>query len=436
MVRRRAKRATILIGPPPSAGRAGKPEGEKLLLDLLAQKTTPPIVRATAIELLGNYSSTASIAARRDALHDTDPQIRLSAIRVLPSDNVALLTANLASMLSDRYRAVRVAAVAQLTHLPLDNLTDRQREDFEKAMIEYRESEKLSLDHAGAHLSLAAADRRHNRIQEAIGHLTKAIALEPYLTGARGELASIMQEYGGQPAEIERLRKEEADLLDRDAKLAPENANIFYRLGLMRYLLGEFDKAGAAFQQACEKAPQNYDYRMVLALLQKKRYEDTGDVAQHNEAMKSLAILLKLNRDDPRAKQIYLELDAARKHARSEYNKEGGRAAATVGGQTVGGVFHADGSPTPKRHAIIATTTSVRFAGCVAAFEGRPGSESIATIVPPAFPLPLSPCLPCSPIRSPSCASSRAHFWPAVRPASSRSASRWAWSSAYCPKRT
>jgi predicted CXXCH cytochrome family protein len=294
------------------AGRAAEPKGETLLLELLGHKSTPPIVRATAIDLLGNYPSTASVAARREALHDSDPQVRLAAVRVLPADNVELLVANLASMLNDPLRAVRVAAAAQLAHLPIDNLTDSQRQAFEHAMIEFRDSQNLALDHAGAHLSLASADRRHGRIQEAHDHLRKAIRLEPYLTGARGELASLLQDHGGDAAEIKRLGTEEADLLDRDAKLAPDNATIFYRLGLLRYLLEDYDKADAAFQKACENAPQNYDFRMVLALLQKKRYENTGDVSHYNETIKSLAKLRELNKSDERAKHIYFELQQAR----------------------------------------------------------------------------------------------------------------------------
>ena len=74
-------------GPAIKAGRAGTPEGEKLLLDLIARNSTPSIVRATAIDLLANYSSIASVTARRDALHDSDPLVRLTAVRVLPGDN-------------------------------------------------------------------------------------------------------------------------------------------------------------------------------------------------------------------------------------------------------------------------------------------------------------------------------------------------------------
>jgi hypothetical protein len=65
-------------GPAIKAGRAAAPLGEKLLLDLVARNSTPPIVRATAVDLLANYSSNASITARRDALNDSNPLVRLT----------------------------------------------------------------------------------------------------------------------------------------------------------------------------------------------------------------------------------------------------------------------------------------------------------------------------------------------------------------------
>ena len=290
------------------AGRTTAPDGEKQLLDLIGRSTTPAVVRATAIDLLANYPSTASVAARRAALRDPEPQVRIAAARVLPADNIDLLAADLGSLLNDPLRSVRITAAARLAHLPLDKLTDSQRQGFEKAMIEFRASEDLALDHAGGHLALASLDRQHGRIQEAIQHLTDAIALEPYLAGPRGELASLMQEHQGDEAEIRQLRAAEADLMDRDVKLAPENANIFYQLGLLRYTLGEYDKAEAAFQKACEKEPSNYDYRMALALLQEKRYEQTGDENHFNAAVRSLRTLFDMNREDPRSKDITVRL--------------------------------------------------------------------------------------------------------------------------------
>jgi tetratricopeptide (TPR) repeat protein len=290
------------------AGRAETAEAEPLLLGLLSRNTTPAVVRATAIDLLVNYPSAASVAARRAALKDSDALVRLSAVRVLPTDNADLLVADLAGMLNDPLRSVRIMAAARLAHLPLDKLSDAQRQAFEKAMVEFRESENLSLDHAGAHLTLASLARHQGQLQDAISHLTAAIKLEPYLAGPRSELASLMQEHGGDVKEITRLRAEEADLMDRDSTLAPDNADIFYHLGLLRYTLGEWEKADTAFHKACEKAPRNYDYRMALALLRVKQYDETGDEKQFEAAAQSLKMMHDMNRDDPRAKQILIRL--------------------------------------------------------------------------------------------------------------------------------
>jgi tetratricopeptide (TPR) repeat protein len=217
---------------------------------------------------------------------------------------------------------VRVSAVARLAQAPIESLTDSQRPAFEKALKEFRESQSLSLDHAGGHLTMASLERQLNHPEQAIEHLSAAIKLEPYLAGPRAELASLLQQNPANENEVRRLRTEEADLLERDARLAPENADISYRLGLLRYTLDDLDRAEAAFQQACEKAPRNYEYRMALALLQEKRYELTGDEQRLKAAVVSLNELRKLNEKDPRANQIinrlnetYKEKEAAKAKA-------------------------------------------------------------------------------------------------------------------------
>jgi tetratricopeptide (TPR) repeat protein len=225
----------------------------------------------------------------------------------------------LASVIGDPVRGVRMAAATRLAQFsgrkplndsgaatkdPLAKLTEGQRKAYEKAMVEFRESQALSLDHAGGHLVMASFDRQQGRIEDAIQHLVDAIKLEPYLAGPRAELASLMQEHKGDDAEIKHLRTEEADLVERDSKLAPDNADIFYRLGLLRYMLGDYEKADAAFRMACAKSPRNYEYLMALGLLEEKRYTETGDDKQFNSAVESIKKMHEMNRSDPRAKAI------------------------------------------------------------------------------------------------------------------------------------
>jgi tetratricopeptide (TPR) repeat protein len=326
-------------GPALHAAQASKPEGENPLLDLLSRRSTPAQVRATAIELLANYASIASVTARRDALKDSDPAVRLAAVRSLPNDNEGLLAADLAPMLNDPLRAVRIAAASRLARVPNLQLTDSQRTAFDKAMDEFLISQKLTLDHAGGHLSLASLDREQVRLAQAIEHLETAIKLEPYIAGPRTELASLLEErtfmirilladtlgprvalaalLQEQVTHIRSIRETEAGLLERDTKLAPNNAGIFYQLGLLRYTLDEYDQAEAAFLKACEKAPRDYEYRMALALLQEHRYNITGDEELLKRAAETLHEMNQLEPRDPRAQLILQRMLETRAKFRS-----------------------------------------------------------------------------------------------------------------------
>jgi predicted CXXCH cytochrome family protein len=291
-----------------AAGRAVKPEGEQMLLDVLSRRETPAIIRATALGLLANYESEAATKMLRESLYDSDPLVRLTAVRATPIDERGSTIPDLARALGDPSRRIRIAAVERLVEVPLEQLTDQQRNAFEEAMIEMRASQEMSLDQAGGHLSLAILDRRYGRAQQAIEHLLSAIRLQPYMAGSRAELASIYDSIGADAAEIRRLRMEEAELVERDSKLSPDNAAIFYQLGMLRYLLGEHDKAEAALRAASEKSPQNYQFKWALALLLEKRYELSGDEKYFNEGVELLRQLNEQDPSDPRAQQSLISL--------------------------------------------------------------------------------------------------------------------------------
>ncbi len=193
-------------------------------------------------------------------------------------------------------------------------------------MIEFRKSQEMALDQAGGNLALAILERRYGRSVEAIEYLRNAIRLQPYLAGPRLELASLLGSSPGNEAEVRRLREEEVDLLERDAKLAPENPMIFYQLGKLAYLLGDYDKAQSAVETACRLAPRNFECLMFLALLHDKRYELTGDEDQFNRGVEAVTKLHELEPNDPRAQEILIKLMEKRR-----VNQGGDPAAAPQG---------------------------------------------------------------------------------------------------------
>jgi predicted CXXCH cytochrome family protein len=296
-----------------AAGRAAKPDGAAPLIEIVQRKSSPAIVRATAIDLLANYPTSQSLDVRRNAVHDVDPLVRLAGVRALFGNLNRSVVDDLASGLTDSLRGVRIAAAARLAYMRLEYLNDSQRNAFERAMVEFRKSQELTLDHAGGHLSLGSLARQHGRPRQAIEHFQAAIRLEPYMAGPRAELAAILQQYAGNDSEIRRLRQEETKLLERDAALAHENAEVRYQLGLLRYLLGELDAAQTALATACERSPQNYEYLMALALLQERRYELSSDEKYFHDAVRTLKKMNELLPSDPRAKQILLRLIATQR---------------------------------------------------------------------------------------------------------------------------
>jgi tetratricopeptide (TPR) repeat protein len=94
------------------------------------------------------------------------------------------------------------------------------------------------------------------------------------------------------PDEISRLRGEELGLLERDARLAPDNAAIQGRVGLARYLAGWQKEADSALLTASLLEPRNAGSLFRLAVY----YRDTGRVAEARPLVERLVKLQPENR--------------------------------------------------------------------------------------------------------------------------------------------
>ena len=295
------------------AANRGDAEGEKLLVTLLHRLNTPPIVKATALSLSNQYPTLDIAEAQQRALGDADPLVRLAAVRaLLPFDPISQFVALLGDRLTDRSRAVRIAAARRLAPVPRDRIDPHYHAALDKALDEYYASQQLDLERAAPHINLGMLAAQLEDTQTAVDELRTAIRLEPYLTGPRTELARYLDQHDGDRDEIRKLRAKEADLLDRDAKLLPNNADVYYRLGLMRYLLDQYEAASRALAKACELDPDNYEFRMALALLQEKWYGRDGDIAQYESAVATLDKMADLQPNDPRTEQIRQRLNTTR----------------------------------------------------------------------------------------------------------------------------
>ncbi|MGD9636157.1 MAG: multiheme c-type cytochrome [Pirellulales bacterium] len=300
-------------GPAFAAASRGAPEGEKLLQALMFRPATPSIVKATALSLSNQYQTPDIAELQERALDDDDPLVRATAVGVLlPTEPISHFFSLLGERLTDRSRAVRIAAARRLASVPRANIDPSYHAALDRALDEYRSAQQLNLERAAPHINLGMLARDEGNFDEAEKELRTAIRLEPQLTGPRSELASLLMRENPNNEEISELRAGEADNLDRDSKLLPDNAVVFYRLGLLRYLLGEYTAAARAMNRACELVPSNFDYRMTLALLHEKWYERDGDQAQYDAAVAALDAMSQLRPKDPRTEQIRARLTTTR----------------------------------------------------------------------------------------------------------------------------
>jgi tetratricopeptide (TPR) repeat protein len=296
-----------------AAANRGEPQGEGLLVALLHRPALPAIVKATALSLSNQYPTSDIAELQQKALDDANPLVRLAAVQVLlPTEPITQFLALLGERLTDPSRAVRLAAARRLAAVPSQRLDPRYHVALEKALDEYRASQQLDQERAAPHINLGILARQTGDTTKAADELRTAIRLEPYLTGPRNELANLLAQQHGNADEIQKLRVEEADLLDRDAKLVPDSSDIFYRLGLLRYLLGEYTAALRALDKACELAPVNFDYRMTVALLEEKWYERDGELAHYDAAVAALKQMSQMRPNDVRTAQIRQRLDSTR----------------------------------------------------------------------------------------------------------------------------
>ena len=300
-----------------AAGNRGLPEGETLLAEVIRRPSTPAIVKATAVNLTGQYANPAIVSVQQSALEDGDPLVRAAAVRALSGGaSMEQFLAQLGDRLTDPNLTVRLAAARRLAGIPRNEIDPRYLARLDAALDEYRDSQQVVLERAHPHINLGWLERQLGHTQQATDEFRTAIRMEPYLTGPRTELANLLAQQRGDADEIRQLRQQEADLLDRDSELLPDNADVFYRLGLLRYLLGENNAAALALTKACQLSPASYDFRMALALLEERRYELDGDESQFQAAVASLKQLAEMRPNDRRDAQAILQRLLATRHAK------------------------------------------------------------------------------------------------------------------------
>jgi len=310
-----------------AAARRGAAGAAQSLAALAGDAAQPPIVRASALDLLRGPS--VGVDQRVAATQDADAEVRAAAAASLEDVDASLRVPTLAPLLKDPVRAVRIAAARSLAPLPHEQFDAATRQAFDAALAEYVAAQKVALDMPGPNLNLAVLYSRTGRDAEAESAYRTALKIDPDFTPARANLAHFYAErrraadaegvlregLQRQPgigelqyslglllAEQQRL-PEAASALEQAARLLPQRSRAHYNLGLARQQLGQAKQAETALRQARELDPADPSIIYALAVL----YAQQGRRA---DALREAEALQQLQPGNPQAQQMLQRLRA------------------------------------------------------------------------------------------------------------------------------
>ncbi len=312
-----------------TAAREGVPAAERQLMEIAFDAGQPAIVRATALDTLGQNLNQDSFPAIQQGLLAEDAIVRLAALGTLERLDPRARFQLVFPLIEDPVRAVRLEAARLMAPVPPDTLPAEARETLATAFAEYERAQKTVTDRPEGLMTLANFYRDRGDTQRAEAAYREAMARHPWFGPAFVNLADLYRTLGQDKQGEEVLRAAlptalaKADMLyayglvlirnqryaqatkrlGEAAALRPDNARYSFAYALALQKIGNTRKASTVLMAAHEQHPNNRDILFTLAILSRDR-GDVETAAQYANA------LLRLAPDDPEARQLLESLQA------------------------------------------------------------------------------------------------------------------------------
>jgi tetratricopeptide (TPR) repeat protein len=253
------RRAETHYGEAIAAGRSGKPGAARALIAVADSISYPPIVRATALDLLARFPGATADGLLRRALRDADPLVRRSALVAWQPMSVEVGVPALVPLLVDPMRAVRIEAARRL--VPFAGQFDPEaRRAFERAIAEFEAVQRDNLERPEGWANLGNLYRARREAAAAERAYREALKRDPRFIPAWINLADLKRE--------QQLDAESGAVLLEALSAVPDAPALRHALGLTLVRLGKKLEALvelAAAHRAAESDPR-YAYVYAIAL--------------------------------------------------------------------------------------------------------------------------------------------------------------------------
>lgn len=278
------------------AGRRGYPEAVGGLIGLANDRQNPPMQRATALSLLGNYPSKEAFSAIRQNINDPDPLIRSMAVQSLEMVTTHERFPLIKHLLKDPVRLVRVRAAFSLAGASRSQMTREERRLLRIALDEYKQVQYINADHPTSHLNLGVIATLEGDQTAAEAEYRKAIELEPMLYHTYINLADLYRSQGKDDLGEKALKQA--------LELNPSFSDVYHALGLLYVRQKNYNNALEYLKKATELAPENsrFSYVYGIALHSRQKSQDALNVLKnaldfHPYDRDLLYALTTINRD-------------------------------------------------------------------------------------------------------------------------------------------
>ncbi|MCC2111492.1 MAG: tetratricopeptide repeat protein, partial [Hyphomicrobiales bacterium] len=177
----------------------------KDLLTIAEDGTLPAIVRASALDLLGSPRQGGIIARAAEQLSDRSPLVRAAAITTQRHAALSERVRQLAPLLADTARSVRIAAAGELLSVPLAKLPDDTQQALRQAISERYAWLLAKSDFPEAQLILGGAALTLRDFDAAEAAFREAVRLDPQLVAAWAMIVRLRAARGDRTGAIEAL---------------------------------------------------------------------------------------------------------------------------------------------------------------------------------------------------------------------------------------